>query len=150
MISFIFTWIWLSTVSPRLSAGYIDIHTHHFRGSLENSNMTSEEYKKMVLEAKEHILEGDIFQIVLSQCFERRTFAGPFEIYRALRVVNPSPYMTHLQVSVTFLKFFFILEFRYICFLFTSKLTADEHYVIFSTRLEVVYLLLQVRKSLRV
>ncbi|KAL5570217.1 hypothetical protein UlMin_026792 [Ulmus minor] len=86
-----------SLTPPRLSAGYIDIHTHHFRGSLENSNMTSEEYKKMVLEAKEHILEGDIFQIVLSQCFERRTFADPFEIYRALRVVNPSPYMTHLQ-----------------------------------------------------
>ncbi|KAL5564458.1 hypothetical protein UlMin_027622 [Ulmus minor] len=69
-----------SLTPPRLNAGYIDIHTHHFRGSLENSNMTSEEYKKMVLE-----------------CFERRTFADPFEIYRALRVVNPSPYMTHLR-----------------------------------------------------
>ncbi|GAV64085.1 Chorismate_bind domain-containing protein/Anth_synt_I_N domain-containing protein [Cephalotus follicularis] len=36
-------------------------------------------------------LYGDIFQIVLSQRFERRTFADPFEIYRALRIVNPSP-----------------------------------------------------------
>ncbi|KAL5568535.1 hypothetical protein UlMin_025110 [Ulmus minor] len=86
-----------SPTPPRLSAGYIDIHTRHFGGSLEISNMTSEEYKKMVLEAKEHILAGDIFQIVLSQRFERRTFADPFEIYRALRVVNPSPYMTYLQ-----------------------------------------------------
>lgn len=50
-----------------------------------------------VLEAKEHILAGDIFQIVLSQRFEKRTFADPFEVYRALRVVNPSPYMSYLQ-----------------------------------------------------
>ncbi|KAB2031696.1 hypothetical protein ES319_D05G322400v1 [Gossypium barbadense] len=57
----------------------------------------SEEFKKAVLKAKEHILAGDIFQIVLSQRFERRTFADPFEIYRALRVVNPSPYMAYLQ-----------------------------------------------------
>ncbi|KAE8660159.1 Anthranilate synthase alpha subunit 1 [Hibiscus syriacus] len=49
-----------------------------------------EEYKKVVLKAKGHILAGDILQIVLSQFFERQTFADPFEIYRALRVVNPS------------------------------------------------------------
>jgi anthranilate/para-aminobenzoate synthase component I len=42
---------------------------------------------------------GDIFQLVLSQRFERRTFAQPFEIYRALRVVNPSPYMVYMQVG---------------------------------------------------
>ncbi|KAM5551491.1 hypothetical protein ABKV19_026372 [Rosa sericea] len=59
--------------------------------------MTSEEYKEAVLKSKEHILAGDIFQIVLSQRFERRTFADPFEIYRSLRIVNPSPYMTYLQ-----------------------------------------------------
>lgn len=63
------------------------------------SSMTSLEYKKAVLQAKEHILAGDIFQIVLSQRFERRTFADPFEVYRALRIVNPSPYMTYLQVA---------------------------------------------------
>ena len=51
-----------------------------------------------MLEAKEHILAGDIFQIVLSQRFERRTFADPFEVYRALRVVNPSPYLSYIQV----------------------------------------------------
>lgn len=66
--------------------------------------MTSEEYKDAVLQAKDHILAGDIFQIVLSQRFERRTFADPFEIYRALRVVNPSPYMTYLQVCSPSLK----------------------------------------------
>ncbi|KAJ6720558.1 AMINOBENZOATE/ANTHRANILATE SYNTHASE [Salix viminalis] len=82
---------------PRLSPGSVKLNTQHFGPLLKNSNMTSDEYKQAVLRAKEHIQAGDIFQIVLSQRFERRTFADPFEIYRALRVVNPSPYMTYLQ-----------------------------------------------------
>lgn len=84
-------------ITPRLPAGSIKLHTHVFGPKLEMSNMTNEEYKSAVLRAKEHILAGDIFQIVLSQRFERRTFADPFEVYRALRIVNPSPYMTYLQ-----------------------------------------------------
>ncbi|KAJ4977734.1 hypothetical protein NE237_008514 [Protea cynaroides] len=83
--------------TPRLSTGSVNLHTHLFGSSLKMSSMTSEAYKKAVLQAKEHILAGDIFQIVLSQRFERRTFADPFEVYRALRIVNPSPYMTYLQ-----------------------------------------------------
>ncbi|XP_057955496.1 anthranilate synthase alpha subunit 2, chloroplastic-like [Malania oleifera] len=84
-------------ITPRLAAGSIKLSTRLFGPSLEKSSMTSEAYKKAVLQAKEHILAGDIFQIVLSQRFERRTFADPFEVYRALRIVNPSPYMTYLQ-----------------------------------------------------
>lgn len=84
-------------VSPRLAAGSINLYTGLFGPSLKNSSMSSEDYEKAVLQAKEHILAGDIFQIVLSQRFERRTFADPFEVYRALRIVNPSPYMTYLQ-----------------------------------------------------
>nr|AAA74901.1 anthranilate synthase alpha subunit [Ruta graveolens] len=83
--------------TPRLAPGSIDLHTGHFGPPLKKSNMTCEEYKMAVLAAKEHIQAGDIFQIVLSQRFERRTFADPFEVYRALRVVNPSPYMTYMQ-----------------------------------------------------
>ncbi|KAK4363571.1 hypothetical protein RND71_018812 [Anisodus tanguticus] len=83
--------------SPRLSPGSVDFCTHEFGPSLTKGNMTSEEYKNAVLQAKEHIAAGDIFQIVLSQRFERRTFADPFEVYRALRIVNPSPYMTYIQ-----------------------------------------------------
>lgn len=93
--------ILLSIFSPRLSQGSVKLHTHHFGPALKKSTMTSEEYKNAVLQAKEHILSGDIFQVVLSQCFERRTFADPFEVYRALRVVNPSPYMTYLQVCIS-------------------------------------------------
>jgi anthranilate synthase component 1 len=86
--------------SPKLPAGSIDLSTHHFGPKLKISSMSSDEYKEAVLQAKEHILAGDIFQIVLSQRFERRTFADPFEVYRALRIVNPSPYMTYLQVCL--------------------------------------------------
>ncbi|KAK2634713.1 hypothetical protein Ddye_029505 [Dipteronia dyeriana] len=82
---------------PRLSPGSVDLQTRQFGPSLKKSNMTCEAYKNAVIQAKEHIQAGDIFQIVLSQRFERRTFADPFEVYRALRVVNPSPYMTYLQ-----------------------------------------------------
>lgn len=84
-------------VAPRLAAGSVELQTRLFGPSLEKSTMTSEGYRDAVLQAKEHILAGDIFQIVLSQRFERRTFADPFEVYRALRIVNPSPYMTYLQ-----------------------------------------------------
>lgn len=80
----------------------MDLQTRHYGPPLKKSNMTSEAYKEAVLQAKEHIKAGDIFQIVLSQRFERRTFADPFEVYRALRVVNPSPYMTYLQVYFYF------------------------------------------------
>ncbi|KAH0750686.1 hypothetical protein KY290_029918 [Solanum tuberosum] len=59
--------------------------------------MTREEYKNAILQAKERIASGDVHQIVLSQRFERRSFADPFEVYRALRIVNPSPYMTYIQ-----------------------------------------------------
>lgn len=81
--------------------------------------MTGEEYQKAVIKAKEHIVAGDIFQIVLSQRFERRTFADPFEVYRALRIVNPSPYMTYLQVCLPLLEIcLLLLDSSYlICFL---------------------------------
>lgn len=83
-----------------MPTGFIKLRTEQFGPKLEKSTMRSETYKEAVLEAKEHILAGDIFQIVLSQRFERRTFADPFEIYRALRIVNPSPYMAYLQVYI--------------------------------------------------
>ncbi|KAH0750685.1 hypothetical protein KY290_029917 [Solanum tuberosum] len=85
-------------IDPRLSPGSVDFCIHEFGTSLTTENMTREEYKNAILQAKEHIALGDIHQIVLSQRrFERRTFADPFEVYRALRIVNPSPYMTYIQ-----------------------------------------------------
>ncbi len=74
------------------------------RGSVANgfelkSNVTPERYCDMVRAAQEHIAAGDIFQVVLSQRFERETHAEAFEIYRALRRLNPSPYMFFLDFS---------------------------------------------------
>jgi anthranilate synthase component 1 len=61
--------------------------------------MTKEEYEQAVVRAKEYIAAGDIFQVVLSQRFEVGLCANPFEVYRALRVVNPSPYMFYLKMG---------------------------------------------------
>ena len=67
------------------------------------SNLTRTEFERMVEAAKEHISAGDIIQVVLSQRFERPTRADPFTIYRALRMVNPSPYMFFLQFGDLYL-----------------------------------------------
>jgi len=58
-----------------------------------HSNMTQEIFEAMVCDAKEHIAAGDIFQVVLSQRFTRETNVEAFDVYRAVRRLNPSPYM---------------------------------------------------------
>jgi anthranilate synthase component 1 len=57
------------------------------------SNMTQDKFESMVKDAKEHIAAGDIFQVVLSQRFTRETNVESFDVYRAVRRLNPSPYM---------------------------------------------------------
>ncbi len=84
--------------APRLAPGDVSLDTAERPAPPETSNMTREGFLNAIAAVKEHILAGDVFQLVLSQRFERRTFADPFEVYRALRVVNPSPYMAYLQV----------------------------------------------------
>jgi len=61
------------------------------------SNTTPAEYEKMVLAAKEYIMAGDIFQVVLSQRFEAPFPLPPFSLYRALRRTNPAPYLYFLN-----------------------------------------------------
>ncbi|HTZ72458.1 MAG TPA: anthranilate synthase component I [Candidatus Aquilonibacter sp.] len=63
------------------------------------SNMTKAEFTGAVRKAKEYIRAGDAFQIVVSQRFSAKTNADPFEIYRALRVINPSPYLYFLKID---------------------------------------------------
>jgi len=63
------------------------------------SNVTREQFEGMVKTAKEYIAAGDIYQVVLSQRFEAAIDADPFTVYRALRHVNPSPYMYFLRVG---------------------------------------------------
>ena len=59
--------------------------------------MSPSQYESMVERSKEYIRAGDIFQVVLSQRFRQVTDAPAFEIYRALRRLNPSPYMYYLK-----------------------------------------------------
>lgn len=68
------------------------------KGSVQ-SNMTREQHAQMLARAREFIRAGDVFQVVLGQRFERRSTVDPFDVYRALRVVNPSPYMVYLQAA---------------------------------------------------
>jgi anthranilate synthase component 1 len=68
-------------------------------GSRFTSNMSRADFEKMVVRTKEYIKAGDVFQSVLSQRWETGIRTAPFEIYRALRLVNPSPYMYYLRVA---------------------------------------------------
>jgi anthranilate synthase component 1 len=63
------------------------------------SNFTQAAFEAAVSKAKEYIQAGDIFQVVLSQRLQTETRARPFDIYRALRVINPSPFMFYLDAG---------------------------------------------------
>ena len=65
-------------------------------------NVTRERYEDNVRLAKDYIAAGDAFQIVVSQRFSRKTSAAPLMIYRALRALNPSPYMFFLRFGDDF------------------------------------------------
>ncbi|MCA9282157.1 MAG: anthranilate synthase component I [Phycisphaeraceae bacterium] len=84
----------LQVHSKPLASGVVDDEGE--RGGAA-SNLTPAQHAAMVERAREYIKAGDIFQVVVGQRFERRSEADPFDVYRALRVVNPSPYMVYLQ-----------------------------------------------------
>ena len=69
-------------------------------GSREvRSNTSQEAFERAVLVAKDHIIAGDVYQVVLSQRFETSVTTDPFTVYRALRHVNPSPYMYFIRMG---------------------------------------------------
>ena len=63
------------------------------------SNFTQKEFEDAVRKAQENIKAGDVFQLVLSQRFYRETSVDPITLYRALRNINPSPYMFHIHMD---------------------------------------------------
>ncbi len=79
----------LDKVAVEIDHGPLDVASE--------SNTTPAEYRAMVLKAKECILAGDIFQVVLSQRFEAPYTLPPFSLYRALRRVNPAPFLYFLD-----------------------------------------------------
>ncbi|MAE65123.1 MAG: anthranilate synthase component I [Phycisphaeraceae bacterium] len=80
-----------------LRIGSVDLSTPP--PTLPTSNMGDGGYQRAVEVAKRYIAAGDIFQVVPSQRFALTTGVDPFDIYRALRVVNPSPYMFYVQIE---------------------------------------------------
>ena len=85
--------------SPDIPVGSIELDLSTPPHAPAVSTMTQGEFESTVERCRKYISEGDAFQIVISQRFEHRTSIDPFEIYRTLRVVNPSPYMIYLQGS---------------------------------------------------
>ena len=62
-------------------------------------NMSLDDYESMVEKTREYIIAGDVIQTVVAQRMSRPTSAHPFQIYRSLRAVNPSPYMYYLDMG---------------------------------------------------
>ncbi|GHT74159.1 anthranilate synthase component I [Bacteroidia bacterium] len=63
----------------------------------EHSTITDDDYKKMVSRGVQHCKRGDVFQIVLSRCFSQAFSGDDFKVYRALRSINPSPYLFYFD-----------------------------------------------------
>jgi len=68
-------------------------------GGGSTANWTKAEFEKSIRQIKELIRAGDCYQVVLSQCFSKSTTATPISIYRAIRSLNPSPYMFLLKMG---------------------------------------------------
>ncbi len=83
--------------SPDIPPGEVDLTSPP--PQLPVGNLGEGGYQDAVRRCKEYIAAGDIFQVVPSQRFDVPTRADPFDIYRALRVINPSPYMFYLQIE---------------------------------------------------
>jgi anthranilate synthase component 1 len=79
----------LPTVEPREQAGNFTLQ----------SNWTRRAFEEGVRQVKEHIAAGDCYQVVLSQRFSAKFSGDPLQIYRALRAINPSPYMFFLRLG---------------------------------------------------
>ena len=90
----------LDEIAERIGQPLPAAEAHTPSASSTRSNLTEEAYRQMVDIAKEHIEAGDIFQVVLSQRFNRETQAEPFDVYRAARRLNPSPYMFFFDFGV--------------------------------------------------
>ena len=89
----------LTSVTDQSAIGIREQDTEHPPEPVPDpeSNFTKSTYEDIVRQAKEYIAAGDIIQVVPSQRFSRSVSVDTFDIYRALRVVNPSPYMYYLK-----------------------------------------------------
>ena len=90
----------LDEIESRIHQSLPQTQPREVQSSKTRSNMTQGRFEDIVRDAKEHIAAGDIFQVVLSQRFTRETNVEPFDVYRAVRRLNPSPYMFFFDFGI--------------------------------------------------
>jgi len=90
----------LDEIESRIHQPLPPVEKRDVKSSKTKSNMTQGRFEDMVRDAKEHIAAGDIFQVVLSQRFTHETNVEPFDVYRAVRRLNPSPYMFFFDFGI--------------------------------------------------
>ena len=89
----------IDAMEQRLAGDPAPAPPHGADGAAWEPNVTKGQFLAMVDAAREHIMSGDAFQIVPSQRFAKRLAASPFDVYRCLRAINPSPYMYFLALG---------------------------------------------------
>jgi len=92
----------IAKIKQPVSAEFFEASDNDGKGAMSHtftSNMAKEQFTTMVERAKEYIRSGDIIQVVLSQRFHTETDMSPMVLYRALRHINPSPYLFFLQLG---------------------------------------------------
>src|ERR1700730_414406 len=89
----------IDEMEKRLASDQVPAAPRGVDGAPWKANMTPGQFHAMVDAAREHILAGDAFQIVVSQRFQKPLAASPFDVYRCLRAINPSPYMFFLALG---------------------------------------------------
>jgi anthranilate synthase component I len=89
----------IDEMETRLGSDPPSAHSAGVDGAQWKANMSPGQFHAMVDAAREHILAGDAFQIVVSQRFQKPLAATPFDVYRCLRAINPSPYMFFLALG---------------------------------------------------
>jgi anthranilate synthase component 1 len=86
----------LDRIESLLNSRNVAIYSFKTTGE-EDRNLSDEQYKEMVSKGREHCFLGDVFQVVLSRQFSRNFTGDEFNVYRALRSVNPSPYLFYFD-----------------------------------------------------
>jgi anthranilate synthase component I len=89
----------IDQMGERLASDHVTLPAHGADGVMWESNVTQGQFYAMVDAAREHIMGGDAFQVVVSQRFRKPLAAAPFDVYRCLRAINPSPYMFFLALG---------------------------------------------------
>ncbi|VAW26983.1 Anthranilate synthase, aminase component, partial [hydrothermal vent metagenome] len=86
----------IAEIQTLINARTYGLYKFKVKGN-ESSNCTDEDFKNNVAKAKQHCKRGDVFQLVLSRQFQQKFSGDEFNVYRALRSINPSPYLFYFD-----------------------------------------------------